>query len=89
MRRTGSHFAKDVTIGRRDWKISALNIGTNHYANMPANQGGGAGQISTGAWAKTAAPLRVKNRRIRQGGYPRSVGTPANFEINSENASEN
>ena len=41
MSRTGSHFAKGVTIRRHDSKNSALNIGTNHYANMPATQGGG------------------------------------------------
>ena len=68
MSRTGSHFAKGVTIGRRDSKISALNIGTNHYANMPATQGGGAGQISTSVWAKTAAPLRANFRGINRPG---------------------
>ena len=50
---------------------------------------GGAGPISTAFTPQTAAPLRVKKRRIRQGGYPMSVGTPANFERNSENANEN
>ena len=68
MSRTGSHFAKGVTIGRRDSKNSALNIGTNHYANMPATQGGGAGQISTSVWAKTAAPLRANFRGINRVG---------------------
>ena len=77
MRRIGNHFAKSVTIGRRDSKISALNIGTNHYANMPATQGGGAGQISTGARAKTAAPLRAKFRGIAQGGYLENAGLNA------------
>ena len=63
--------------GRPGRKISVLNIGTNHYANMPATQGGGAGQISTGVRAKTAAPLRVKFRGIKQGGYPENPGIPA------------
>jgi len=76
-RRTGNRFAKSVTIGKRDWKISVLNIGTNYYAKMPANPRGGAGQISTGIWAKTAAPLRVKFRGIKQGGYPENPGIPA------------
>ena len=30
MKKTGNRFAKDVTIGRRDSEISALNIGINH-----------------------------------------------------------
>ena len=68
MSRTGSHFAKGVTIGRLDSKISALIIGTNHYANMPATRSGGAGQISTAAWAKTAAPLRANFRGINRPG---------------------
>ena len=70
MRRIGNHYAKSVTIEKHGSKISVLNIGTNHYANMPANQGGGAGQISTGVWAKTAAPLRANFRGInRVGGW--------------------
>ena len=38
---------------------------------------GGAGQISTGSWSKTAAPLRAKFRGIKQGGYPENPGIPA------------
>ena len=55
-------------IEKHDWKISVLNIGTNYSAKMPVNPRGGAGQISTGIWAETAAHLRASFRGINRPG---------------------
>ncbi len=64
--------------GKPDWKISALNIGTNHYAKSPANPKGEGGNLPPRLLSpKTVAPLRVKFRGIKQGGYPENPGIPA------------
>ena len=61
------------TIGRSASWISLLTF----TRKWPLTRGGGGGQISTGSWAKTAAPLRAKFRGIKQGGYPENPGIPA------------